>query len=298
MARVSGFPRGLVQQAVRDGRVTVEGQVEKASYRVGAGQRVVAELHGRSIPIPRPENIPVAVRYEDRVLAVVSKPAGMIVHSGAGVTAGTLVNALMGLGVGLAGGEPERPGIVHRLDKDTSGLLVVTKDQDVHRRLSAAMKQRLVTRRYLALVRGEVASATGSIDAPIGRHPSKRRLMAVVAGGRPAVTHYDVVAKRPGMTLLDVRLETGRTHQIRVHLAHLGHPVLGDRTYGGMGDLARRLGLKRPFLHAFRLVFPHPVSSDELEVGDHLPPDLVAAAAEAGLVAEAAAVAGPSPVPH
>jgi 23S rRNA pseudouridine1911/1915/1917 synthase len=177
-----------------------------------------------------------------------------------------------------------RPGIVHRLDKDTSGLLVVAKDDDAYQELVRAMAERRVARSYLALVRG-TPSPTGSIDAPIGRHNLNRTKMAVVPGGRPSVTHYRVVAAAERRSLLEVDLETGRTHQIRVHLSHLGHPVLGDRTYGGMTDDARAIGLTRPFLHAFRLSFPHPDDGRTITISDPLPDDLAAALEAAGIPA-------------
>jgi 23S rRNA pseudouridine1911/1915/1917 synthase len=206
-----------------------------------------------------------------------------VTHPARGHEAGTLVNALLALGEPLAGMGSTRPGIVHRLDKDTSGLLLVAKDDAAQQFLVEALRDRRIQRVYLALVRGIPPAASGTIDAPLGRHPVKRRSIAVVAGGRPAVTHYRVVAKTDKAALLEVTLETGRTHQIRVHLAHLGHPVLGDRTYGGVSELSRSLGLTRPFLHAIRLSFPHPTDGRTIEVTDPLPPDLSAALTTANL---------------
>jgi len=232
---------------------------------------------------PGPEDIPLEVRYSDDRVLVVSKPAGLVTHPAAGHRGGTLVNALLALGEPLAPRDPARAGIVHRLDKDTSGLLLVAKDDGAHAFLVAALKDRRIERTYLALVRGRPPAASGTVDAPIGRHPARRWVMAVVAGGRPAVTHYRVLAAERRCALLEVRLETGRTHQIRVHLAHLGCPVLGDRTYGGASELSRELDLARPFLHAIRLAFPHPDDSRRVEVTDELPEELGVALAAAGI---------------
>jgi 23S rRNA pseudouridine1911/1915/1917 synthase len=223
------------------------------------------------------------VRYEDDRVMVVSKPAGLVTHPARGNERGTLVNALLGLGVPLAGRSSVRPGIVHRLDKGTSGLLLVAKDDAAQAFLVDELRKRRVERRYLALVRGRPTSASGTIEAPVGRHPAKRRLMAVVSGGRPSVTHFRVLSAGEDVSLLDVSLETGRTHQIRVHLAHLGHPVLGDAVYGGKSELSRKLGLARPFLHAYRLTFRHPDDGRTVEVADELPADLAAALGAARL---------------
>jgi 23S rRNA pseudouridine1911/1915/1917 synthase len=283
VARRAGVPRTAVQRAFRDGSLTVDGEAVRPSHRLGAGERVAGAVEIPEERAPAPEDIPLAVRYSDERVLVVSKPAGLVTHPAAGHRAGTLVNALLALGEPLAGRDPARPGIVHRLDKDTSGLLLVAKDDAAHAFLVAALEERRIERTYLALVRGRPSAASGTIDAPIGRHPARRWAMAVVADGRPAVTHYRIVAEESRCTLLEVRLETGRTHQIRVHLAHLGCPVLGDRAYGGAAELARELGLGRPFLHAIRLAFPHPDDSHRVEVADELPEELRAALAAAGL---------------
>jgi 23S rRNA pseudouridine1911/1915/1917 synthase len=190
---------------------------------------------------------------------------------------------LLSLGVPLSAIDSERPGIVHRLDKDTSGLLLVAKDDETHEHLSAALKRREIQRTYLALVRGDMPASSGSVEAPIGRHGNQRRKMAVTPEGKDAVTHYSVLGTGEGASLLEVRLETGRTHQIRVHLAHLGHPVLGDGSYGGRGDLATKLGIGRPFLHAARIAFEHPVTKEAVEVDEPLPADLVASLGRAGI---------------
>lgn len=288
LAEIAGVTRVLAQKAVKLGTVRVGGAEVRPSYRLELGDEVVGEIPEPVFEAPGAEDIPLEVRYSDERVMVVSKPPGLVTHPAAGHTSGTLVNALLGLGESLSGERSSRPGIVHRLDKDTSGLLLVAKDDGAQAALVDAMRARSISRRYVALVRGITSSPSGTIDAPIGRHPTRRRLMAVVAGGRPSVTHYRVMAPADGMSLLEVTLETGRTHQIRVHMSHLGHPVMGDRTYGGMSDRVRALGLERPFLHAWKLAFPHPDDGRMVEVIDPLPHDLVA-------VLEAAGIAIPSP---
>jgi len=273
LARHLELPRPLIQAALKRGDVLVDGKVVRPSHKVETGQSVEGEIEEAVVGVPLPEQIPLDIRYADDRLMVVSKPAGLVTHPAGGHATGTLVNALLGLGVPLSQVDPQRPGVVHRLDKDTSGLLLVAKDDESHAFLSSRLKDRAITRRYIALVRGEMKSATGTIEAPIGRHQTFRRKMAVAAGGRSAVTHFTVLGRDHGLSLLDVGLETGRTHQIRVHLSHLGHPVLGDSVYGGKGERSMDLGLDRPFLHAWRLVFPHP-DGGETEVTDGLPGDL------------------------
>ncbi|MGH2730294.1 MAG: RluA family pseudouridine synthase, partial [Actinomycetota bacterium] len=222
---------------------------------------------------------------DERVL-VVCKPAGLVTHPARGHATGTLVNALLALGGPLAGAGSTRPGIVHRLDKDTSGLLLVAKDDAAQAYLVDALRARRIERRYAALVRGAMPARSGTIEAPVGRHPIARRKMAVTPSGRPSVTHYEVLGEGAGASLLDVALETGRTHQIRVHLAHLGHPVLGDRAYGGGSEPATTLGLARPFLHAWKLTFPHPDDGRRVAITDPIPPDLAAALDAAGIPAQ------------
>jgi 23S rRNA pseudouridine1911/1915/1917 synthase len=206
---------------------------------------------------------------------VVSKPSGVVVHTARGVHDGTLVDALLAQGKDLAprGGEG-RPGIVHRLDRDVSGLLIVAKTDEAHERLVDQMKRREIERRYLALVFGRPPSDTGKIDAPVGRDPKHRTRMAVVPEGKPAVTWFSVERGFDGFTLLDVKLETGRTHQIRIHLASIGYPIVGDPSYSRDPATAKRLGLRRPFLHAYRLTFAHPVTDAHLSFSSPLPPDL------------------------
>ena len=282
-AERAGVTRALVQRALRAGTLTVDGSAVRPSHRLRAGDRVEGELPPPEFGAPDAEDIPLQVRYADDRVLVVSKPAGLVTHPAKGHASGTLVNALLGLGGPLSGQGSSRPGIVHRLDKDTSGLLLVARDDAAQAFLVDALRRREVERTYLALVHGVPGSARGTVDAPVGRHPRRPRLMAVTPDGRPAVTHYEVLASSEGAALLDVRLETGRTHQIRVHLAHLGHPVLGDRTYGGATELARSLGLTRPFLHARRVAFPHPDDGRRIAVADELPADLRAALEAAGL---------------
>ena len=283
LARRTGASRSAARAALEAGEVKVSGRVVRASHRLAAGDTVSGDVGATPDTGPQAEAAPVDVRYADDRVLVVSKAAGVVTHPARGHRTGTLVNALLALGHPLAAAGSGRPGIVHRLDKDTSGLLLVARDDDALERLQDALRARAVERRYLALVRGVVSPPAGTVDAPIGRHPSRPRRHAVVPGGRPAVTHYRRLAASARASLLDVSLETGRTHQIRVHLSHVGHPVLGDRAYGGSGEVAAELGLDRPFLHAYRLVWPHPGTGRRIEVTDELPEDLSRALARADM---------------
>ena len=283
LAKRWSLPRKMTQAAVKDGAVTVSGATVRPSHRLAAGDVVDGEAPAVVSTIPQAEDIPIRIEYSDERVLVVSKPPGLVTHPSGGHDTGTLVNALLGLGVSLAAGDTDRPGIVHRLDKDTSGLLLVARDDEAHAVLVEAMKRREIDAFYIAMVKGIPSAASGTIEAPIGRHPVARRRMSVTAGGRPAVTHYRVLGSAEGASLLDVALETGRTHQIRVHLAHIGHPVLGDGTYGGRTEAAARLGLERPFLHAARLSFDHPETGERIDVTDPLPGDLLPALEAAGL---------------
>jgi 23S rRNA pseudouridine1911/1915/1917 synthase len=264
--------RSQVTDLIRAGAVTVDGLQRAKSYLLTEGQTVavsVPEEDGVDL-IPEPLAA-VPVLYEDEWLLVADKPPGMPVHPSRGHSSGTLVHAL--LGHGLAGGEEFRPGVVHRLDKDTSGLLVVAKSAEVHRRLVALMRRRAIDRRYLALVHGGFAGKSGTIEAPVGRDPARRKSMAI--GGlaaREARTHFRVVERLGDFTLVEARLETGRTHQIRVHFLAIGHPVVGDSTYGRKDSL----GVGRQFLHSHRLSFEHPVTGAEVDVQAPLPADLEA----------------------
>jgi 23S rRNA pseudouridine1911/1915/1917 synthase len=214
----------------------------------------------------------VKIVWQDEHLLVVDKPAGLVVHPARGHREGTLSQLLSGVaGGGVGGGDPDRPGIVHRLDRDTSGLLVVARSEDVHRLLQAALRKRLIEREYLALVEGLPPSRSGTIEAPIGRHPRIRTRMAVGgASSREARTHFTLERSLGGVSLLRLRLDTGRTHQIRVHLQAIGHPVCGDPEYGTPGTL----GLERQFLHATRIAFDHPITGERVEVCSPLPDDL------------------------
>ena len=276
LADLAGVSRAVAVRWLDEGRVRVDGDARQRSHRLRGGERLRWEPPAPEPPSrPRPEPLPLQVRYEDEHLLVVAKPAGLVVHPGAGHSSGTLVNALLGReGSRLSTmGGTGRPGIVHRLDKDTSGLLLVAKDDRTHGALAADLAAHRIERRYLALVQGHLGQ-TATVDAPLGRHPRDRKRMAVVPGGRRAVTHLRVLERLEAADLAEARLETGRTHQIRAHLAYLRHPVAGDRVYGADPKLAARLGLERPFLHAWRLRFRHPVDGRELELEEQLPADL------------------------
>ncbi|HET8770669.1 MAG TPA: RluA family pseudouridine synthase [Gemmatimonadaceae bacterium] len=286
VARHTGLSRTQAATLIATARVRVNGAQERASFRPEAGAHVevdIPEPEGRAVT---PEQIPVRVIFEDDELVVVDKPAGMVVHPAPGNWTGTLVNALMGRGQGLAaGGGPERAGLVHRLDKETSGLLVVAKTDRAHRVLSAAIAARRISRRYACLCWGHLDGDQISVDKPLGRDPNDRTRVAVRAeGGRTARTDFVRLARFQSVDLLRAHLHTGRTHQIRVHLASVGHPVVGDDTYGGGGG-RRLMSLppKRHFLHAAWLVFNHPVSGERLDVRSPLPEELrrsLAAAAD------------------
>lgn len=271
-------PRGRVQDLIDRGAVIVDGEVVAKSRRVAAGARVVvnAVAHDQG---ERPAPPEVSVRYEDDHVAVVAKPAGLVVHEGAGTRgAVTLVEALQGAGMTLAAGDdPDRPGIVHRLDRGTSGLLVVAKSEEARTALVATFKRHDIDRRYWALVDGVPSPERATIDAPIGRSGRNRTKFTVSAEGRRAVTHYDVEEAFGRAAVLTVRLETGRTHQVRVHLSAVGHPVAGDAVYGASASLTRELGLTRPALHAARLGFDHPVTGQRIVVEEPVPDDLVEA---------------------
>ncbi len=275
---VQGLSRSAVQRLIASGAVTVNGAPTKASYVPAPGDLVRVELPAEEAPAPQPEAIPLSLLYEDAHLLVVNKPAGLVVHPGAGRAAGTLVNALLAHRPELAQRFPgtDRPGIVHRLDRDTSGVMVVAADADARRALLAQFKGRDVDKRYLALVYGEPQPGRGAIEAPIGRDPLHRTRMAVVAeGGRPARTEYTVVARlaRGRAALVEAQLLTGRTHQIRVHLAAIGHPVVGDAVYGyRRGEIAA----PRILLHSWRLSLAHPVTGERMTFEAPLPEDMAA----------------------
>lgn len=274
VSEAAGVSRSQAARLIDAGAVRVGGVPRSRSYRVGAGERLTIELP-EPAPPPGPEKIDVPVVYEDEWLFVVAKPAGLVVHPAPGHPSGTLVNALLAR-AGKLPGEQERPGIVHRLDAGTSGLMIVAKEPDAFEQLKEMMAERRIVRTYLALVEGTPGSA-GEIDAPIGRSPRHRKKMAVVAGGREALTAYRRLEKLPDTALLEVKPKTGRTHQIRVHLAAAGHPVVGDAVYGKDRELAARLGLTHPFLHAAALDFAHPVTGERIALTEPLPWDLQSA---------------------
>jgi 23S rRNA pseudouridine1911/1915/1917 synthase len=256
--------RAAAERTIEAG-VLVDGLSRPKSYRLEGGETLL--LADQPPVAPRPVLVPPRIVWEDEHLAVVDKPAGLVVHPGAGRASGTLVDALEGT---LAGGDPERPGIVHRLDRNTSGLMVVARSEEAHRRLSVIVRAHEIERTYLALVRGRPASRTGRIEAPIGRdRDDPVRVSLNTDSPKGAVTHFEVDRLLAGHALLLVRLETGRMHQIRVHLAAIDLPVVGDRVYGVPEPV-----LGRQFLHATRLVFTHPFTEERLELESPLPPDL------------------------
>ena len=278
--------RSAAQRLIDAGRVTVDGEVRPKRHRVAAGERVEVAAEPDVVRAgPAAEEVPFAVAYEDEHLLVVDKPAGVVVHPARGHRGATLAEALTGR---VAGGEdPARAGIVHRLDKDTSGLLVIAKSEAVHRALQEGIRSRDLRREYLALVKDCPPSRSGTIDAPIGRDRRVRTRMSTDTDvPRAARTHFALERAFAGWALLRVTLETGRTHQIRVHLQAIGHPVAGDPEYGSAAPRAD-LGLTRQFLHAARLAFAHPVTGEPVDVRSPLPPDLAAVLAQLSAEADA-----------
>lgn len=280
LADLLDVSRSRAARLIEQGAVTVGGEEPQKSDAVDVGTVIeVAAVDPE--PRPPPPELP-PVRYRDEHLLVVAKPAGLVVHPAPGWPGGTLVDALRAAGVPLAaaGGEV-RPGIVHRLDRDTSGLLAVASTDGAYRGLVEALKRREVEREYTATVEGHLPHPRGRIEGPIGRHPADRQRFAVVRDGKRAVTHWEVArtgdAAGDAVSRLLCRLETGRTHQIRVHLSSAGHPVVADETYGASGAVAATLGLARMFLHAGRLAFAHPVAGTRVDVTEPLPADLAAA---------------------
>ena len=269
-SRDLGLTRSALQKLLEDGMVRVDGKAVKKNYRTKAGDEIELELPEPEIPEILPEDIPLDIRYEDEDVIVLNKPKGLVVHPAPGHWSGTLVNGLMyhcrdslsGINGVL------RPGIVHRIDMDTSGLLIVAKNDFAHQALAAQLQDHTLSRVYEAICVGGVRADSGTIDAPIGRHPVVRKKMAVTEkNSRPAVTHFEVIARYPGYTHLRLRLETGRTHQIRVHLAWRNHPVLGDPVYGR----GKELGLTSQCLHARELTFLHPRTGEPVTVTCELP---------------------------
>ena len=263
--------RARAQRLIEDGAVQVDGALVPKRHRGAEGETVTVELPPEAPAEPAAPPADVAIRYRDGDLLVVDKPAGVVVHPARGHRTGTLAQALADV---AAGGEEGRAGIVHRLDRDTSGLLVVARSPEAHRRLKAALQRREIAREYLALVEGRPPARSGTIDAPIGRDRRVRpRMSTDTDDPREALTHFAIEEALPRTTLLRVRLETGRTHQIRVHLQTIGHPVAGDPEYGSAG----RLGLERQFLHAARLRFAQPFDGAPVDVASPLPDDLAEA---------------------
>ena len=279
--------RSRLQRLIADGAVSLNGAPAKASCQVRGGDQIAVVVPSPSPLSVSAEDIPLQVIYEDQDLVVIDKPAGLVVHPAPGHLSGTLVNALLAHCPDLAGiGGVERPGIVHRLDKDTSGLMVVAKNERAHQSLTRQIKERTVTKRYLALVHGELRPPEGTIDAPIGRDPRNRQRMGVVVDGRAASSAYTTLQRLGPYSLVEVQIHTGRTHQIRVHLAHVGHPVVGDPVYGrkgkGVADLPGGRVLGRQFLHAAVLGFRLPSSGEYREFRCDLPADLRAVLAGLG----------------
>lgn len=269
---LADFSRMRLQAFIREGHVLVNGRAAKTSQILRDGDRVEVSLPTALAPATAaPEPIPIDVLFEDNAILVVNKPAGLVVHPGAGNLAGTLVNALLHHCSDLSGiGGVERPGIIHRLDKETSGCLAIAKTDAAHRELSAQFASRTVEKTYLALVEGKPRMPHGTIEAAITRHAVHRQKMTVGERGRQATTHYRVLASDSGLSLVSCMPKTGRTHQIRVHLKHLGHPVVGDPLYGRRGQHHRH------FLHAWKLAFTHPVTGGRRVFCAPLPPDFPA----------------------
>lgn len=286
VASVAEISRAHAQRLIGDGRALVDGDRRRASDRLAGGERIRVELSAPPDASLEPESIPLRVAYEDETMLIVDKPAGLVVHPSAGHGSGTLVNAL--LGRARDRGQPlgsiagvGRPGIVHRLDKETSGLIVVAKTDAAQASLMRQFGERTIDKEYLALVRGAAPAPRGRVEAPIGRDPRDRQRMAVVAGGRASATEYEQLAAGSGYALLSLRPLTGRTHQIRAHLAYLGLPIAGDLRYGGGEGPG---GLRRQFLHAARLGLVRPSDGARLRAWSELPADLAGSLGASGVV--------------
>ena len=270
LAEYTSKTRSFMQKAIADGLVKINGVISKAGTRVKEGDLIEFEFPELTVLSAKAQNIPLDIAYEDEHLLVVNKPAGMVVHPAPGNPENTLVNAVMAHCEGNLSGINSvlRPGIVHRIDKDTSGLLVVAKSDEAHNGLAAQLKIHSMTRIYTCIVRGRFDKTTGVINAPIGRNKNDRKKMAVTPyNSKSAVTHFQVVEELSGYSLVKCRLETGRTHQIRVHMSHIGHPILGDTIYGGKNNM----GIEGQLLHAGVLGFVHPVTEEYMEFEAPLP---------------------------
>ena len=267
---LDGLTRSQATRLIESGEVAVNGRAVSKSYKLAGGEDVAVTLPEPEPVEAVPQDIPLDVVYEDADVIVVNKPSGMVVHPAPGHPDGTLVNALLYHCAGtLSGvGGALRPGIVHRIDRDTSGLIIAAKNDAAHQYLSAQLADHTLARTYECIVVGKLREDRGTVDAPIARHPTDRKRMAVVAGGREAVTHWEVIARYPGYTHVRCRLETGRTHQIRVHMAYIGHPILGDTVYGAKKDVP---GLTGQCLHAVGLRFLHPRTHEVVELSCPLP---------------------------
>ena len=267
---LDGLTRSQATRLIESGEVAVNGRAVSKSYKLAGGEDIAVTLPEPEPVEAVPQDIPLDVVYEDADVIVVNKPSGMVVHPAPGHPDGTLVNALLYHCAGtLSGvGGALRPGIVHRIDRDTSGLIIAAKNDAAHQYLSAQLADHTLARTYECIVVGKLREDRGTVDAPIARHPTDRKRMAVVAGGREAVTHWEVIARYPGYTHVRCRLETGRTHQIRVHMAYLGHPILGDTVYGAKKEVP---GLTGQCLHAVGLRFLHPRTHEVVELFCPLP---------------------------
>ena len=267
---LDGLTRSQATRLIESGEVAVNGETAGKSYKLAGGEDIAVTLPEPEPVEAVPQDIPLDVVYEDADVIVVNKPSGMVVHPAPGHPDGTLVNALLYHCAGtLSGiGGALRPGIVHRIDRDTSGLIIAAKNDAAHQYLSAQLADHTLARTYECIVVGALREDRGTVDAPIARHPSDRKRMAVVAGGREAVTHWEVIARYPGYTHVRCRLETGRTHQIRVHMAYIGHPILGDTVYGAKKEVP---GLTGQCLHAVGLRFLHPRTHEVVELSCPLP---------------------------
>lgn len=267
---LDGLTRSQATRLIESGEVAVNGRAVSKSYKLAGGEDIAVTLPEPEPVEAVPQDIPLDVVYEDADVIVVNKPSGMVVHPAPGHPDGTLVNALLYHCAGtLSGiGGALRPGIVHRIDRDTSGLIIAAKNDAAHQYLSAQLADHTLARTYECIVVGSLREDRGTVDAPIARHPADRKRMAVVAGGREAVTHWEVIARYPGYTHVRCRLETGRTHQIRVHMAYIGHPILGDTVYGAKKEVP---GLTGQCLHAVGLRFLHPRTHEVVELSCPLP---------------------------
>ena len=267
---LDGLTRSQATRLIESGEVAVNGRAVGKSYKLAGGEDIAVTLPEPEPVEAVPQDIPLDVVYEDADVIVVNKPSGMVVHPAPGHPDGTLVNALLYHCAGtLSGvGGALRPGIVHRIDRDTSGLIIAAKNDAAHQYLSAQLADHTLARTYECIVVGALREDRGTVDAPIARHPTDRKRMAVVAGGREAVTHWEVIARYPGYTHVRCRLETGRTHQIRVHMAYIGHPILGDTVYGAKKEVP---GLTGQCLHAVGLRFLHPRTHEVVELSCPLP---------------------------